>query len=203
MRNPKKTCPIDNRFRRVCYEPVPQHDAEFFHVVVQYVGDESVVVQNHHGNRKTPAPDGIANYVRTAPETIGRLLSSNETPISVYHALVAESNNIAIAPRDPEQVRNAQRRARAGQRISKDAIWNSIAISSDLAEPGHSEFIRRFTIRPSVQVVLADDFALSECRKILKECDRISKDTHTSHPIFRTILLFLSINLHAMAPYEC
>lgn len=167
---------MDSRFKRVCYEPVPLHNVEFFHVVVQYIGDESVVVPKHHANRKAPVPEGIASYVRTAPETIGQLLSSTAPPISVYHDLVGQSNNIAIAPRDPEQVRNAQRRVHASNRISKDSIWNAIAISSELADPGHSEFIRRFVIRPSVQVILADDFALSECRNILKECDRMSKD---------------------------
>lgn len=168
----KKICDTDIRFRRVVYEPVPAKDAEHFHIVVHYIGDESIVILRHHGNRKGPIPEGLAPYLRTAPETLGDLRSSTRPPMMEYSDRVERTNNTAIAPRDPKQVSNCQRLGRDCARISKDALWSAIWFSSEMARRGEVEFMRILTLRPALHCVLMDQTMVDEAREILRTCDK-------------------------------
>lgn len=126
----KKKCDTDDRFRRICYEPVPDPEARYCHVVIQYVGDERVVVPKHHGNRKRT--EGVPHYIRTAPETIGQLMAATAQPKAVFDDLVTRTENRAIAPRDTKQVSNARKRRNCARAANR-----GVNLGSTLADHSH------------------------------------------------------------------
>jgi hypothetical protein len=118
-------------------------------LLIWYQGDNSVVVDFSHGNAK----DTEKETHRTASSVLSQMRSANEKlPLQVYSELalsVTEQSDrrITDAPRNIQQIRNAQKSARNDDRLSLDAICNLIELRSE------THFVNDIHLAPSLLVI--------------------------------------------------
>ena len=102
-------------------------------ILVWYQGDDSVVVDFSHGNAKDPEKE----FHRTAPSVLSQMKTSKEKlPVQVFTDLVLAApreleRHITDAPRNIQQIRNAQKYARKAERLSLDAICNLVELRTE------------------------------------------------------------------------
>jgi hypothetical protein len=126
-------------------------------LLIWYQGDNSVVVDFSHGNAK----DTEKEFHRAAPSVLSETRSAKKKlPLQVYSELVltapeqSDSRIITDAPRNIQQIRNAQKSARHDERLSLDAICNLIELRSE------THFVNDVHLAPKLLVIC---FKSSNC----------------------------------------
>lgn len=118
-------------------------------ILVWYQGDDSVVVDFSHGNAKDPDKE----FHRTAPSVLSQMKSVKEKlPVQVFTELVLAApreleRHITDAPRNIQQIRNAQKSARKTERLSLDAICNLVELRTETG------FMSDIHLAPGVLVI--------------------------------------------------
>lgn len=117
--------------------------------LIWYVGDDSIVVDFAHGNKK----NNEKPFYRTAPSLLEELKKpTDKFPSQVYADLLltapSELDRHKIdAPRNIIQVRNAQCAARQAERLSADGIYNLVELASETG------FIHNIHVVPDLVVM--------------------------------------------------
>lgn len=118
-------------------------------LLIWYQGDNSVVVDFSHGNAKDPEKE----FHRTTPSVLSQLRNVKEKlPSQVYSELELATpeqsgRHITDAPRNIQQIRNAQSSGRKAERLSMDAIGTLNELRSE------SHFVNDIHLAPSLLVI--------------------------------------------------
>ena len=119
-------------FRRIAFTALDDP----MHVIVQYVGDESVATSVPHGNDKrvTPRP-----YERSVPSVLLRLARQvqSSAPSIVHKEAVAAATTVADVPCEYKQVHNVRDHVKASQQLSKDGLTILHVIAYDTPDFAH------------------------------------------------------------------
>lgn len=117
---------------------------------VEYVGDHALPIEAPHGNARFE-PKKTRPFVSTAPSVIKAAADSSDSASLTYRKLrnngpTELERHLIEAPRDTEQIQNAQKRARSKLRISRDEIYNTIVFATE------KQMITSLSIIPSLIV---------------------------------------------------
>lgn len=119
-------------------------------MLIWYEGDDSVVVDFCHGNSK--GKDKKV-FHRSAPSLLTAIKSDKENPpLKVYSEIILAApaqleRHIVDAPRNLQQVRNAQKSVRIAESLSSDQLYNLIELSNE------TNFISDLQVVPFLNIV--------------------------------------------------
>jgi hypothetical protein len=121
-------------------------------VLVRYVGDENVINWEYcHGNATT-IEQRSKPFFRTAKSVLSEAVErKNDRPIKVYGDLIeAAGKNMksqaVLAPRNLNQIQNAQKNARDGSKISQCGMYNAYEVGIETG------FLRKYEIFPNMNI---------------------------------------------------
>jgi hypothetical protein len=119
---------------------------------VRYVGDENVINWEYcHGNATT-IEQRSKPFFRTAKSVLSEAVErKNDRPIKVYGDLIeAAGKNMksqaVLAPRNLNQIQNAQKNARDGSKISQCGMYNAYEVGIETG------FLRKYEIFPNMNI---------------------------------------------------
>jgi len=138
-------------------------------VLIIYSGDEKVAVTLSHGNSKSKSKVE-SDFLMTRKSSRDEMKKRRGYASNIYTELILEApkdlnSHVVIAPRDMEQVRNAQRSARRQLRMTHETSCNLQHISDE------TKFISDIVCYPSLMVFCYQPSLLDKVRGLLDRCD--------------------------------
>ena len=134
--------------------------------LIQYIGDDSLAVDQPHGNTSL---DATRPYIRTCPSVLRQIKTSDpaECPSTFYKRAISMSRchstlTPVLNPRNIKQVANHKTSERQRFRISHDELYNIHEIAYDL-----TGFVSKIVTYPDLIIVCGIPKMLNEIENLL------------------------------------